>query len=110
MQNTRLTGLVNSLVDLVRRELRNPWRRLSLFIMSLLFGIYMGTAIAAISGQLGYLDITVAAVVVVLTEVISWAFYSGRWNFNRALLGEALNAFKLGLIYGLFIIAFILGS
>ncbi len=110
MQNTRLTLLFNSLANQIRRELRNPWRRIALFIMSLLFGIFMGTAVAAISGQLGYLDITVAGFVVLLTEIISWAFYSGRWNFNRALLGESLNAFKIGLVYGLVVIAFILGS
>jgi hypothetical protein len=47
---------------------------------------------------------------VLATEVISWLFHRNRWNIRQSLLGEALNAMKLGLIYGLFLIAFMLGS
>lgn len=110
MQNTRLNTLITTLNQQFRQELRNPWRRLSFFIIALLFGIYLGTAIAAIAGQLGYLDITVAGIVVLFTEVVSWVFYTNRLNFKRSIWGEALNALKIGLIYGLFVIAFILGS
>jgi CHASE2 domain-containing sensor protein len=110
MQNTRLNNLADTLINQLRQVFRNPWRRLALVVISLLFGIYLGSAIAAVSGQLGYWDITVAAIVALFTEAVSWIFYSGRWNFKRSILGEALNALKIGVIYGLFIIAFILGS
>lgn len=110
MQNTRLSTLLDTLLNQINRFFQNPWRRLSLLIISLLFGIYLGTAIAAVSGQLGYQDITVAGIVVLTAEIISWIYYSNRWSFRASLWGDCLNALKIGLTYGLFIIAFILGS
>lgn len=110
MQNTRLNTLLNTLLGQIEQFFQNPWRRLSLVIISLLFGIYLGTAIAAVSGQLGYQDITVAGIVVLVGEVISWIYYSNRWSFKASLWGDCLNAMKIGVTYGLFIIAFILGS
>lgn len=110
MQNTRLTNLFDTVLNQSGQFFRNPWRRLSLVVISLLFGIYLGTAIAAVSGQLGYQDITVAGIVIIFAEIISWAYYRNRWNFRTSLLGECLNAMKIGVIYGLAVIAFILGS
>lgn len=102
--------LVTSMGRQIRQQLRNPWRRISVMVIALLFGIYLGVSLAAIAGQLAYLDITVAAIVLLATELISWLFYGGRWNANQTLWGEALNSLKLGVIYGLFVIAFMLGS
>lgn len=110
MQNTRLSTLVDTVGEQLRKEFRNPWRRLSLIVMSLLFGIYLGTALASTAGQVGYVDIVASGLVALVAEVISWLFYSGRWNIKGSLWGEALNAVKFGLLYGLFLIAFLLGS
>ena len=110
MQNTRLNTLVTAIGRQIRLQLRNPWRRISVMVIALLFGVYLGVSFAAISGQLQYFDISVAAVVLLLTEFVNWVFYGGRWNANQSLWGEALNSMKLGIIYGLFVIAFMLGS
>lgn len=110
MQNTRLNGIVGVLGTQVQQQLRNPWRRLATMFIALLFGIYLGVAIAATAGQSAYWDISAAALVVVFTESLSWLFYSGRWNFRQTLWGEAFNALKIGMVYGLFLIAFMLGS
>ncbi len=110
MQNTRLSSLLGNIVNQADQFRRNPWRRLSLLAIALLFGIYLGTAIASTAGQTASLDVVVAALVLLFTEALSLAFYSGRWNFRQSILGESLNTLKFGLIYGLLIIAFILGS
>ncbi len=109
MQNTRLNNLVDGVFDRLRYWWVN-WPRLLLTLIALLLGIYLGIAIAAISGQAGYQDVAVAGIVVVLAEVVSWAVYTRRWTFGQSLLGEALNALKIGIIYGLFVLAFILSS
>jgi hypothetical protein len=109
MQQTRLNTLVNRLGAQLQNQLRNPWRRLATLVIALLFGIAFGIAVSATAGQLAYLDVTVAAILVLGTEAISWLFYRNN-NPQRILLSEALNAFKLGVIYGLFLIAFMLGS
>ena len=110
MQNTRLSTLVTTLGRQVNRELVNPWRRVAVLLIAVLFGIYVGMATSAIAGQLAYWDITVAALILLGCEIVSSFFHGNRFNFRRTILGEALYAFKLGLTYSLFLIAFILGS
>ena len=110
MQNTRLNSIVNVVGVQVQRQLQNPWRRLATMTISLLFGVFLGIAIAATAGQRAYWDVSAAALVVLFTEALSWLFYSSRWRFRQTLWGESLNALKIGIIYGLFLIAFMLGS
>jgi hypothetical protein len=110
MQNTRLSSAVTTLGRQITRELVNPWRRIAVLLIALLFGIYSGVAFSSIAGQLSYWDVVVAALILLGCEVISSFFYSNRFNFRRKILGEALYAFKLGVTYSLFLIAFILGS
>lgn len=110
MQNTRLNSLVNTVGGQLGRWFLNPWRRLSLLALSLLFGIFLGTAISTIAGQAATWDIIGAGVLVALTEVVDRIYYSRIWQARRSLWVEALNALKIGLIYSLFLEAFKLGS
>lgn len=110
MQNTRLNTLIESLGRQLRQELRNPWRRIALLLITLLFGVYLGVSIAAVAGQLAYWDITVAALILLAAELVSWFFYGNYLNARKSLWGEAVNALKIGVIYGLFVVAFMLGS
>jgi Protein of unknown function (DUF565) len=123
MQNTRLTTLVDGSLQRLTQWLRNPWRRSSMLIISLLFGNFLASAVSTIAGQKADLDILAAALIVAVTELISWMTYGRGWRSparppsnrplvtsQRSLLIEALNGLKLGLIYGLFVQAFTLGS
>lgn len=144
MQRTRLNTLFDQTSLRFRQWVFNPWRRLALITISLLFGNFFATAISATAGQAAKLDVTIAAMLVILVELISWTYYRfrpGRREIrlaqddsptvipslnapdiivpsgvdagpvrSRSTLMESLNAFKLGLIYGLFVEAFKLGS
>ncbi|MEB3830684.1 DUF565 domain-containing protein [Phormidium sp. CCY1219] len=110
MQNTRLSSLLNGALSGVSQGLSNPWRRISLLTISFLLGNFVGTAISTIAGQNANLDTVVAAVLLVFTEVYSWFFYKMYQKMKQSLLAQSLNAFKIGLIYNLFILAFTLGS
>ena len=146
MQRTRLNTLVNQTTLRFRQWVFNPWRRLAVVLISLLFGNFFATAIAATAGQAAKLDVTISAVLVLVVEFISWLYYrlsprrlpggffpggrsvspDGEINplgpgsqpidtdlgpvRSRSTVAEALNAFKLGMIYGLFVEAFKLGS
>lgn len=107
-----------------------------MIVICLLFGNFFATAISATAGQAAKLDVTISAMLVILVEFISWIYYRfprrrGRVDSflsietselsvsneleqgpvrSRSTLTEALNAFKLGMIYGLFVEAFKLGS
>ena len=107
MQNTRLNNLFNAIGGYLGRWLFNPWRRLSLLIISLLFGFFLGTAVSTTAGQSSDWDIVAAGIVVALVEVINRIYYR---QGVRSFWIESLNALKIGLIYSLFIEAFKLGS
>lgn len=115
MQNTRLSSLIDGSLGRFVGFLRNPWRRLSLLIISLLGGNFLATTFATIAGQRADLDVVVAMLLVLVTEVISGLVYGsdrlrGEQRQQRVLILEILNGTKLGLIYGLFVEAFKLGS
>ena len=110
MQNTRLNGLVNAIGGQLGRWFFNPWRRLSLLVISLLFGFFMGSAVATTAGQSANWDIIVAAILLALSEVVDRIYYSRIRQARRSLWVEALNALKIGLTYSLFLEAFKLGS
>jgi hypothetical protein len=110
MQNTRLNNLLDTVARTVGQWFINPWRRLSLLLISWLFGFFLGSAVSTTSGQQAELDIVVAAVLVILTEVTSRIFYSRSLLAKQALWVETLNLMKIGFIYSLFLEAFKLGS
>ena len=121
MQNTRLSTLIDRIWQQFVRWAENPWRRLSLLIISLLLGDFLASAIATSTGQRATLDISIAFMLSIVTESISWLVYAssfGRRNLEgrnpilgqRPILVAILNNLKLGLVYGLFLEAFKLGS
>jgi hypothetical protein len=110
MQNTRLNTLVAAIALRLRLWLLNPWRRLSVIVISFLFGFFLGSAIATTAGQTAEWDIVIAATLVVITEVASRIFYGSSWVAKQYLWVESVNILKVGLTYSLFLEAFKLGS
>ena len=110
MQNTRLNNLFDAIATRLGQWFLNPWRRLSLLIISFLFCFFLANVISTTAGQRGVLDILIAGFLVVLTEVTSRIFYSPRFLERRSLLVDSLNLLKVGFIYSLFLEAFKLGS
>jgi Protein of unknown function (DUF565) len=121
VQNTRLNTLIDRIVSQFLTWAENPWRRLSLIIISLLFGNFLASAIASSTGQRTDLDIVISLILLIIVESISLVTYGTalgqRKSTDRALiLGHRpiaisiVNSLKMGLIYGLFVEAFKLGS
>ena len=111
MQNTRLNNLLDVVGARLAGWLSNPWRRLSLMVISLLFGIFLGTAISTSAGQVAEWDIIAAGILSIFTESASWIFYRiTRRGGTRSQAIDMLNAVKIGLTYSLFVEAFKLGS
>lgn len=110
MQNTRLNSLVAAVTGQLRALFLNPWRRLSLLVISLLFGFFLGNAVATTAGQSADWDVVGAGILVALTEVVDRIYYRRNRLSGRSLWLEALKALKIGLTYSLFLEAFKLGS
>ena len=121
MQNTRLNTLIDRISQQFVQWAENPWRRLSLIIISLLFGNFLASAISTSTGQRTDLDIVISVILLGITEFINWLTYGSglgrrKRSENTVILGQRpiwiaiLNSLKLGLTYGLFVEAFKLGS
>ncbi|MEB3291492.1 MAG: DUF565 domain-containing protein [Leptolyngbya sp.] len=117
MQRTRLSLLFDELGDQISLWLINPWRRVSLVIISLLGGYFAAVALSAIAGQAAIQDVTVSIFLVLGAEVVSWLVYSRRWRepalvrkVPKPLWLDCLNSIKLGGLYALIVEAFKLGS
>ncbi len=117
MQQTRLSTLIDLLGDRLMELFSNPWRRLALIALGLLFGVFIGEAIVTTAGQTAALDVPAAALIVTLTEFVSRLVYgrnrrakSATKKPQQSLWLNVLNAFKIGIVYSLYLQAFILGS
>jgi Protein of unknown function (DUF565) len=117
MQNTRLTTLVNISLTRLSSWLSNPWRRTSLSVISLLLGFFLASTLSTSFGARSDWDTITSGLIVLLTELISRFVYSSRRLAlpdgsvaKRSLLSTILNCLKIGLIYGLCLEAFKLGS
>ena len=89
MQNTRLNNLFDTIVQRLGQWFLNPWRRISLLLMSFMFGFFLGTAFITVAGQQAVLDIFVAATLVIITEVSSRIIYSRTSQKPRSLWDHA---------------------
>jgi hypothetical protein len=116
MQRTRLNSLVALAGERLELLFTNPWRRIALFLISILLGFFMGSAIVTTAGQDASWDVIGAAMLFIFTELISKFVYSrprhnqSGTSLRRSLLLEVLNLFKIGIVYSLFLEAFKLGS
>lgn len=109
MQDTRLNRFTSNISTRFMQWLRNPWRRSSLMLIGLLGGFFLGSVISTTAGQAGKLDVSISALLVVVTEGISRIVYSNK-SKTSSLTGDILNAVKIGTTYSLFLEAFKLGS
>lgn len=118
MQNTRLNILVGNLSERLVGWLRNPWRRISMVIISILFGNFLASVASTTAGQQARVDALIAAVMVIFTEVAIWFAYVkprqlGLTTNPRPPLvwwKEMLNGVRIGFTYGMFLLALTLGS
>ena len=113
MQRTRLATLIETTSTRFGRWVFNPWRRLSLVVIGLLFGNFLAIAISATAGQAAELDVVISAILLIAVELISWLVYRRPPqppDQRSSLFLEVMNALKIGMIYGLFVEAFKLGS
>ena len=110
MQQTRLNLLLTLGFRQISQFFANPWRKLSLILVSLLLGFFSGSAVTSTVGQAGKWDISVAIAYLIFSEITNMIVYRRRANQGRVLWLDVLNAFKIGFVYCLYLEALKLGS
>ncbi len=116
MQNTRLNNLVDFLWTRLGLWFANPWRRLSMILISFLFGFLVGQALCTTAGT-GQ-EWILSGMLIIFTEAVNRLIYSGKFpkgksnqTVDRASwLADVVNSFKIGLVYSMYLEAFKLGS
>nr|YP_009391204.1 hypothetical protein [Dipterocladia arabiensis]ARW59348.1 hypothetical protein [Dipterocladia arabiensis] len=81
----------------------------SLHLISLMLGFFFASILSTLPAQTGDWGIISAAIIVTLNEMISKIIYSYK-VFNQNNLINYINDVKIGIVYGLFVDAFKLGS
>lgn len=109
MQSTRLNTLAAAASDRLQGIFANPWRRLALVIISFLSGFFLSSVVVASAGQQSLLDVVIAVAFLLVTEGASFYIY-GRPKASAAkppvvspLTIALLNAFKLGVVFSLYL-------
>nr|YP_009394925.1 hypothetical protein [Polysiphonia stricta]ARW63487.1 hypothetical protein [Polysiphonia stricta] len=82
---------------------------LNINILSLMLGFFFANILSTIPAQTGDWNIMSGSIIVTLNELINKLSYkSGK--VNKFMVLKLLNNIKIGVIYGLFVDAFKLGS
>lgn len=101
MQQTRLFNLLSSFNGKITLFFDNPWRRFSLITISFFFGFFAAIGIITTAGQLAQWDVTVSAVLMFFTELISIFVYSPK--VKKSIWNGVFNSFKIGAGYSLYL-------
>ena len=101
---------------IVKNSITYKLNVLSTQLLSVLLGFFASTALSTIPAQTGDWSILAAAIIVTNQEIISKIIYQGTLSkqykkhiFLRVFLKHS-NSIKIGVLYGLFVDAFKLGS
>nr|YP_010904236.1 hypothetical protein REQ04_pgp140 [Catenella fusiformis]WCH57487.1 hypothetical protein [Catenella fusiformis] len=89
---------------MLRHQLNNIKSR----ITCLLLGFLVATVLSTIPGQTGEWSVIAAAIIITSNEIVSKLVYQAKRQEDIILV--IINDIKIGIIYGLFVDAFKLGS
>nr|ARX95926.1 hypothetical protein [Thorea hispida] len=81
-------------------------------ILNILLGFFLSNAFSTIPGQTGDWGIIAASILVTYYEILNFIIYSQSYHFKikKSIIISNINTIKIGIIYGLFVDAFKLGS
>ena len=114
--NTNLITQINKTVHSIKSFTNYKFNSFSLQLLSILLGFFIATALSTIPAQTGDWGIVASAIIVTNQEIISKITYQNYLlkYYNNTLIFKIClkycNSIKIGILYGLFVDAFKLGS
>ena len=104
-----LVYIYNNLRQITKKLLSYKFNFFSLHIISFMLGFFIASLLSTLPAQTGDWGIISAAMIVTFNEIISKIIYS--YNKKKYIdIVTLINNIKIGIIYGLFVDAFKLGS
>nr|QCI07447.1 hypothetical protein [Leiomenia cribrosa] len=96
--------MINYLKYISKYELKY----ISIKLICLLLGFFIATVLSTMPAQTGDSGIIAASIIITCHEILSKIIYNQ--NNNNIIFWNIINYIKIGIIYGLFVDAFKLGS
>lgn len=109
MHKTSLEAIVDYCFHNTEKIFHSKLNELGINILCMLLGFFISTSLSTIPGQTGDWGIIGAAIIIGFYELVSQKFYLTISEKNKSTI-QRLNNMKVGVIYGLFVDAFKLGS
>ena len=81
---------------------KNPWRRYSISLISLLIGYFIGSSLGMVSAVVELMDPVAAFLSVVFIEILIVLRRNFRFKRKNKFLVLLLDSLRLGLFYGFF--------
>ena len=113
---TNLETQISWIIYYIRKFFDYNLNTLSLYLLSLLLGFFISTALSTIPAQTGDWSIIASVIIVTNQEIISKVTYHKKTDLYRQnnktihTCFKYCNSVKIGILYGLFVDAFKLGS
>nr|YP_009395755.1 hypothetical protein [Herposiphonia versicolor]ARW64735.1 hypothetical protein [Herposiphonia versicolor] len=82
---------------------------INISILSLTLGFFFANILSTIPAQTGEWNIMSGSIIVTLNEIINKFIYKKKYT-DKFIIFKLINNIKIGVIYGLFVDAFKLGS
>ena len=97
------------MLKFIQQILAYKFNDISIQLVSLLLGFYLSTILSTLPAQTGDWSISSASLIVTSNEIISRFIYCNKKQMKFITI-YLINSIKIGIIYGLFVDAFKLGS
>jgi len=81
---------------------KNPWRRYSLSLITLLIGYFLGSSLGMVSAVVELMDPVAAFLSVIFIEILIVLRRNFRFERKKKFLVLLLDSLRLGLFYGFF--------
>ena len=81
---------------------KNPWRRYSISLITLLIGYFLGSSLGMVSAVVDLMDPVAAFLSVVFIEILIVLRRNFRFENKKRFLVLLLDSLRLGLFYGFF--------
>nr|QCI05646.1 hypothetical protein [Cryptopleura ramosa] len=97
------------IIKSIKKNFNYKFNIFSLHIVNLMLGFFIASALSTIPAQTGDWGIISGAIIIAINEILSKIIYEHN-NNNKYIVLYFINDIKIGIIYGLFVDAFKLGS
>ena len=101
-QKTKFQRMIVENIQTLSIWAKNPWRRYSLSLITLLIGYFFGSSLGMVSAVVEIMDPVAAFFSVIVIEILIILRRNFRFERTKRFLLLLLDSLRLGLFYGFF--------